>query len=86
MYLKYLKTCYINRRFLFVIAGLSNIIYNVGDVNMAGQQYKRIHRYSRRLPRPPWIASLTLVLLFVNLACSSITCGSGIKTPGGKNK
>ncbi|VVC44107.1 Hypothetical protein CINCED_3A018202 [Cinara cedri] len=49
---------------------------------MGGQQYTRNCRHSRRPPRPPWIVPLALILLFINLACSSITCGSGIKSPG----
>ncbi|VVC42350.1 Fibronectin type III,Immunoglobulin-like fold [Cinara cedri] len=57
--------------------------YDDGDINIGGQQYtKNYCRHSKRLPRPPWIVPLILVVSFIHLACSSITCGSGIKSPG----
>jgi len=51
---------------------------------MGGRQYIRSHRHSWWPPRPPWL-TLMSVLLFVNLAYTSITCGPGIKSAGGKN-
>lgn len=70
---------------LFITDLLNTIVYGDGDVNMEElQQYIRSYRHSWWPPRPPWITLTSVFLLLVHSAYSSINCGSGIKSVGGK--
>jgi len=60
---------------------IDKIIHCDGDRNMREIHYTRSHSWWP--PRPPWIA-LILVLILAHLANSSITCGPGIQSAGGK--